>query len=582
MRLLAVHADSLSCDPVHSTGDVEPEKYPDPVTANECIGAFVGSERGDGGRVEAVSAAAAAELHAACDQLNTDRIVLVPTPHLVDDPAESGVVEAIVAAIRGALDDLDVRSVPVGWHLDCELRTNGHPYAVRSRRLTGADRPTALARETEWFLVDPPDCDDPVSGDWSGTDLLVPIEEAAGIPAALEAVVAGERPTARTGDRLTERGLTSKDGIATNDGLRWTSAGLTMRACLRGLLAERFTAATPIRTPALYDPAADAIREHVAASGWTVEGTTVARRTLCPGHLSAFAGADLDADQLPVTLWEVGECERPDSPGPRRATLAEAHTATADLDAALEAVAERLALIADLDSTLGLDRTPVVRVTDTFYAEHGDWIGRILRGFEGPVAVERGAVSTPFAVEFVAPLDDDVVDLGWVRLDVDGPKRFGAEYADGERQATTVVVHTAPVGTLESVLATILDGDVPPWLAPTQVRLVPIDDRHSRRCLAVAETLSGASVRVDVDDREWTVGKRITAAADDRVPYYAVVGETESTGKLRVTDSESGQTEETTPAALADRIHASTPLDRRVSRRGPVRLSDRLVVGRSE
>ena len=584
MRLLAVHADSLSCDPVHSRGDVEPEEYPDPVAADGCVGAFIGVETSDGGRVGAVAAAAATEIRAASEQLNTVRVVLVPTPHLVDEPAESGVVEAVSEGVRDALADLDVRSVPAGWHLELDIRTNGHPYAVRSRRVTGEDRPTAAARETEWFLADAGDADDV-----AGEDPLVPIADAASFPAAVERVVSGERRDARIGTILTEHGLTTADETAADGGLRWTDRGLTMRACVSALLDEQFADATPIRTPETYDPASIAIREHVAAAGWSVEGATVARRTLCPGHLSAFADATLDAERLPETLWEVGECERPESAGPRRATLAEAHTATPTLDAALGTIEGHLSLFDALDSTLGIDRLPVVRVAEAFYSEYGDWIERSLRRFEGPVVVERGVVGAPVAIEFVAAVGDGVVDLGWLRVDVEGAGRFGVEMAGEGEPKPPVIVHTAPVGTVESLLAAVLDRGVPTWLAPTQVRLVPVGDRHTERCRALTETLTDAGVRVDVDDRKLTVGQRIAAVDDDHVPYYAVVGDREAmvgegevAEKLRLTDSKTGRTEDTTAAALAERIGASTPLDRTVSRRGPLCLSDRLVVGGSE
>ena len=575
MRLLAVHADALSCEPVHSRGDVEPEEYPDPVSADSCIGAFVGVETGDGGRMGAVATAAAAELRAASDQLNTDTVVLVPTPHLVDDPAERGVVAAVLDEIRAGLSDRDVRSVPAGWHLECDLRTKGHPYAVRSRRLTGEDHVDEATGETTWFLAgdtsaDGPDADDPP----------VPIEDATAIPAVLDGIVRGERRPARLGEILPAHGITTSDEAATGGGLRWTPRGLTVRACIRALLDERFADATPIRTAERLNPATTAIREHVAAAGWTVEGPSVTRRALCPGHLSALADADLDADALPATLWELGECERPDS-APQKVTLPEAHTATTDLDAALAVVEERLALFDDLDSTLGIDRVPVVRVTDEFYAAHEQWVEGVVGRFEGPVAVERGAVEHPFSVAFFASVGDDVVELGWLRVDVDGPARFGVEYADGTRRSTPVVVHTAPVGTVEALAATVLDPGVPTWLAPTQVRLLPIDQGQVARCRRVAATLSGAGVRVDIDDRARTVGERI-AAVTDQVPYYAVIGDRGDGERLRVTDSETGATEETTPAALAERIGASTPLDRPVSRRGPLCLSDRLVVGGSE
>jgi threonyl-tRNA synthetase len=72
---------------------------------------------------------------------------------------------------------------------------------------------------------------------------------------------------------------------------------------------------------------------------------------------------------------------------------------------------------------------------------------------------------------------------------------------------------------------------MPTWLAPTQVRLIPVDDDHVATCDDAAEDLSGAGVRADVDDRPLPVGDRLDRAGDERVPYYAVVGERESGGE---------------------------------------------------
>ncbi|MFC7211771.1 threonyl-tRNA synthetase editing domain-containing protein [Natronoarchaeum sp. GCM10025321] len=576
MRLLAVHVESLSSVPVHSRADTEPDEHPERLTVEQCVGAFVGVEASDSARLESVVAAAAEELRAASEQLNTDRIALVPTPHLVDDPADPAIVEDVFDGIAAAVAGLDVQRVPAGWHLELDVRTKGHPYSVRSRRLTGEERAAATACESEWFVVD---------GGADGGDVLHPMADDTDIPPRLEPIVADGRRGARRGSRvervLVEQEVAAEDGIAANGELRWNQRGVTMRACVRALLDDQFegVGATPIRTPESYDPAVKAVREHLAAEGWRTGGETVRRRALCPGHLWAFADTSLDADALPATLWEVGTCTRDGPSGPRTATLPEAHTAVGDIDAALSTVEDRLSLVDALDSTLGLDRVPVVRVTGAFYDQHGTWVDAVVEGLDAPVAVERGAVGSPFTVEFVTDAGDGIVDAGWVRLDVDGPARFGVE----SRGETPVVVHTAPVGTVEALLAALLGGDapVPTWLVPTQVRLVPVADRHLDRCRSVAATLAERGVRVDVDDRKRTVGERIDAAGDDFVAQYAIVGDRgDERDELRLTDARDGTTRETTAEDVADRIRSSTPLSRAVPRRGPLLLSERLAIGR--
>ncbi|MDA1278998.1 MAG: threonine--tRNA ligase [Chloroflexi bacterium] len=121
--------------------------------------------------------------------------------------------------------------------------------------------------------------------------------------------------------------------------------------------------------------------------------------------------------------------------------------------------------------------------------------------------------------------------LGTVQLDFSLPERFDLEYAaeDGTRKRP-VVIHRAMYGTLERFLGVLIEhlaGAFPLWLAPVQVVVVPIADRHNDFCRTVGEKLRAKGLRVEVDDSSDRMNSKIRQAQLKKVPYMLVAGDRE-------------------------------------------------------
>ncbi len=120
--------------------------------------------------------------------------------------------------------------------------------------------------------------------------------------------------------------------------------------------------------------------------------------------------------------------------------------------------------------------------------------------------------------------------IGTVQLDFNIPERLDLTYvgADNEEHRP-VMVHRALLGSFERFMGVMIEhfnGNFPTWLAPTQVRILPVSDDN----LGYAKRLKHADLgafRVEIEERSWTVAKKIQAAHDDRVPYMLIVGDTE-------------------------------------------------------
>jgi threonyl-tRNA synthetase len=126
--------------------------------------------------------------------------------------------------------------------------------------------------------------------------------------------------------------------------------------------------------------------------------------------------------------------------------------------------------------------------------------------------------------------------MGTIQLDSQMPSRFGLTYVGPDnREHPLYVVHRALYGSFERFIGILIEhygGAFPVWLAPVQVRLIPVGEDHREAVHALQEKLEG--LRVDIDERDETVGKRIRDAEVDKVPYVVVYGDKESDEALAV------------------------------------------------
>jgi threonyl-tRNA synthetase len=126
--------------------------------------------------------------------------------------------------------------------------------------------------------------------------------------------------------------------------------------------------------------------------------------------------------------------------------------------------------------------------------------------------------------------------MGTIQLDSQMPSRFGLTYMGPDNaEHPLYVIHRALYGSFERFIGILIEhygGAFPLWLAPVQVRIVPVGEGHREAAHALAEKLS--AFRVEVDERDETVGKRIRDAEVEKIPYVVVFGDRESEQALAV------------------------------------------------
>ena len=606
MRLLLVHTDYLEFEVRQRDGrnDVAgADGAPVSGRMEECVTAFVTVERADAADTERVVANAADELRDVTDQLNTDRVVLYPSAHLSDDPAESDLVRTVLPGVGATLVDegYDVLRAPDGRDTSVEVSCKGHPFATQSRHVC-PDRDDATPgpdREPgEWYVVRPDGTreDATATGESLGADLR------ALLAAELEDAAAGEAAGPGYVELLEAQSLAGSDDGSGGSTLRWYPRGTFVRDAVTEYVRDLVVEYGGMPVGTLFAAGAGTIEEPRVTTGEHDHrsGSGDRRTAGLPAgwfdQLSVLRDVRVAASDLPVRIYGTVTCSvRPEQRGdaagsghPQAVTIPMMHTVTADVESARAEFLDQVRLAVETCEGLGLSVRPVLRVTRAFYEDNSAWAGSVAERLGTPTLLEvlpEGHHSWAAAVD-LATADGPGRPSGnpTVGIDLESAQRFDVTVGDDGRHPP--VVQCSPSGGIEQVVAALLEAAetadrprLPTWLSPTQVRLVPVTGNHLAYCDRLVEDMTAAGIRADVDDRAETVGSRVARAEADWVPYYAVVGDPElDGGDLGVTVCETGREVAMTPEELRTRVSdevAGFPAKRRYL---PAHVSDHPTV----
>ncbi|HET6772647.1 MAG TPA: threonine--tRNA ligase [Acidimicrobiales bacterium] len=293
-----------------------------------------------------------------------------------------------------------------------------------------------------------------------------------------------------------------------------------------------------------------------------VGGDQVVLRPMnCPHHILVFDAEPRSLRAMPVRLAELGTMFRLERSGVvgglsrvRQMTLNDGHVFCA-MEHIGDEIASILGMVAEAYQALAI---PPPRLRLSLRGEGPKYAGdgaawelseEMLRRSLDDHGVAYDEASDEAA--FYGPkIDLQVTDpqgreetLSTVQVDFYLPGRFDLSFRRGERSERPVMIHRSIVSTMERMVAHLLEvhrGALPPWLAPTQVVVVPVAEDASSHARAVRRCLHDRDVRVELDDRDATLASRIRDAQQRHVPYVAVVGRREAesgTVAVRLRDS---------------------------------------------
>ena len=340
-----------------------------------------------------------------------------------------------------------------------------------------------------------------------------------------------------------------------------------------------------VKTPLIYDKALwvtsghwEKFRENMFLIPIDDEHTYAIKPMNCPGHMLLFGSQLRSYRELPLRFAEGAPLHRNELAGAlhgltrvRHVTQDDAHIfcSREQIDSELDQCLEYLRYLYGL---FGIEpRAELSTRPENKLGADEEWDfteGKLIEaldrhGIEYFVGAGEGSFYGPKIDLHITDALDRSWQLGTIQLDAQMPARFGLTYMGPDnREHPVFVVHRAFFGSLERFIGIIIEhfgGAFPLWLAPVQVRLLAVSEQHREGAHAIAVRLRDSGYRVDVDDRDETLGKRIRDSELEKIPVVVVFGERESEAALAVRTRGEGQSTRSLDELLADLAEALEP-----------------------
>lgn len=315
-----------------------------------------------------------------------------------------------------------------------------------------------------------------------------------------------------------------------------------------------------VETPIMYDmnhPTLSKYLHRFPARQYTIESDEdryFLRFAACFGQFLMAHDATISYRNLPLRIYELTRYsfrreQRGELVGLRRLrafTMPDVHAFCRDLAQAKKEFRRRFKLGQNNLRGIGFESDDYelgIRTTEDFYRKNKRFIQSLVRIHGRPALLEMWRERFFYFVlkwelNFVDALDKASA-LSTDQIDVENGERYGITYMDEDGQEKhPLILHCSPSGAIERDIYALLEKaymdmerGLPPmlplWLAPTQVRLIPVSQVHIDAALSVARRFTRNRVRADVDDRDETVSKKIREAEKEWIPYIIVLGDRE-------------------------------------------------------
>jgi threonyl-tRNA synthetase len=582
MRLLLLHVDYIEYKTTKATKYAEDlEGLRNEARMEEALAVFIAAERADAVNADEVALEASNAVRDVAGKVATKRVLIYPYAHLSSELASPEIALAILQKIESLLVGYEVLRAPFGWYKSFSLKCKGHPLAELSRSIKVEAQPEKKKVDREFCVMEPDGKLTPANA-FHSTDSefqdILQYELGQYVTHA-----ESELPHIRL---MKEKELVEYEPLSDVGHLKWLPKGKLIRDLLIDytyLLSVSY-GAMPVETPVMYDLSSKAVSEHANKFGERQYRLKAGSRDMmlrfaaCFGMFSMMHQMHLTAKDLPLKLYELSTYsfryeQRGEVTGLKRQrafTMPDMHTACKDMSEAKRYFLEQLRLGFKSGLDLDVKYEPIFRSTKTFYEENKMWVQQMVREFQRPFLLELLSERAHYWVCKcdLAALDTSrkPIECPTVQIDVESAERFDIKYYDETGEVRPIILHTSPTGGIERVLGAILEGQalervpsLPVWLAPTQVRVIPISEKYLQYADEVSGEIQNAKIRVDIDDRDESVSKKVAAAGKEWVPYVAVIGEKEQQEKsLAVTKRVKGSKQLMSVNELIDEVHQNT------------------------
>ena len=567
MRILLIHSDYLNYNVKNKTPVAEEiEDAKKEGAFDESLVVFTAVEKDDENNPQGIVKNLVKEVIKTNNQVKAENIVLYPYAHLSSSLSSPKLAVQILKDAEDALvaEGLNVKRVPFGWYKAFEISCKGHPLSELSRTITAEEETEEEVEKkpSSWSILDGDKIIDIDDFKFENDQLEKLVNYELGCGASDE----GEPPHVKL---MRQKELCDYESASDVGNLKWFPKGRLVRDLLAdyvyNLVVEQ--GAMPIETPIFYDLDNDAINVHAAKFGERQYRTDTKKNLMlrfacCFGAFRVMADPFITWKNLPAKLYELSTYSfRFEKKGEvvglkrlRAFTMPDFHSFCADMDSTLEEFSKQTDMCIQTGVDLDVNYEVIFRATKDFYDENKDWMYSISKKIAKPVLLEILPERKHYwscKIDFAAidylgrPIENPTV-----QIDVESGKRFDIKYLgeDGNEHYPTIL-HCSPTGSIERVICSLLEKTaiekspmLPTWLSPIEVRIITVGEAHKDFANELYDKINAENIRVDIDDRYESVGKKIRNAATEWIPYAFVIGDNEKeSGVFSVTVRETSQ-----------------------------------------
>ena len=580
MRILQLHCDSIEYTPtkkeIKSAEEIEPKS----TRIEEVVVCFIAVEKDDDSNT---AKNAMIEIQESMKKVGCDKLLLYPYAHLSSDLASPGTGLKILKEMQEICTGIEVTHAPFGWTKAFSIQVKGHPLAESSKVFTkdSIKEKTSTALESEskiksyWYIMTPEGKMEEIEKfNFSNHKQL-------------EILAKYESAKTRSSDEapphvnlMKKLAIADYEPASDSGNMRFYPNGRLIKSQIEQYVTDKIRnyGGIEVETPIMYDsyhPSMESYFNRFPARQYSIDSEgkhLFLRFAACFGQFLMTKDFQLSYKNLPYKLYELTRYSfRREQSGElvglrrlRAFTMPDCHAFCKDMPQAVKEFGKRFDLSREVLSGLGIEENDyemAIRFTDEFYNENKELIKQMISKIGKPVLVEMWKERFFY---FVLKWEFNFIDnlgkasaLSTDQIDVENGKRYGITYTnENNEQKNPIILHNSPSGAVERVIYALLekfakqikDGNRPQfplWLAPTQVRLIPLKDEHLEFATHLADKFIEQNIRVDIDDRNDTIGKRIRDAEKEWISYVLVIGQKEvNSPKLSIRDRTTGDVRE--------------------------------------
>ena len=585
MRILQLHCDSIEYTPtkkeIKSAEDIESQQT---TRLEELVVAFVAIEDGDD---SSVAQNAINQIKNSMEKIGCKKLLLYPYAHLSSDLAKPSTAIMLLKEMEDGASELEVSHSPFGWTKSYKIQVKGHPLAESSKVVTkdSVDSKNeeitseALKGESKirsYWKIMSPDGSLTNIGDFDFNNHKK-LEILAKYESAKQRHVDEPPPHVAL---MKKMAIADYESASDSGNMKFFPNGRLIKSLIERYVTDRVKeyGGYEVETPIMYDsehPSMVSYFNRFPARQYNIdsEGKKLFLRfAACFGQFLMANQFQLSHRNLPYRLYELTRYSfRREQSGElvglrrlRAFTMPDCHAFCKDMNQAVDEIKVRFDLSQSVLGDLGIDGSDyamAIRFTEDFYNENKSSIEELVKKHGKPVLVEMWKEKFFY---FVLKWEFNFIDnlgkasaLSTDQIDVENGDRYGIDFVDEDNNSRhPIILHNSPSGAIERIIYALLEKaakdskegrkpQFPLWLAPTQVRVIPLKDEFSEFSETLADKISTNDIRVDIDDRNESIGKRIREAEKEWIRYILVIGEKEANSEhLSIRDRQTGNVRE--------------------------------------